>query len=94
MNYFCPTFSLQAENGLGQKCEPNKQAPATFGKAPYGAISAEPYASELTTAFVRNANSIQNARHFGDGFDDVGGKKDPTTKVVEPFWHPQRESNP
>ena len=23
VNYFCPTLSLQAENGLGQKCEPN-----------------------------------------------------------------------
>ena len=29
------------------------------GKAPCGAISAEPYASKLTTAFVRNANPIQ-----------------------------------
>ena len=31
------------------------------GKAPKGAISAEPYACKQTTAFVRNANPIQNA---------------------------------
>jgi len=30
----------------------------------FGAISAEPYASKLTPAFVRNANPIQNATAF------------------------------
>ena len=68
------------------------------GKAPYGAISAEPYPCKQTTAFVRNANPIQNASHFEDWFVVADAiEKEPAdadsfsmapATGIEPITHP------